>query len=176
MLQFSSPGKGAVRVSGGARGLSVYSAKSLGDKDLILMSKPEETPSGDRLSWPGEYDVAGITLKGIGHNGGEQVSWLAVCEGMRMAFPSRPLVEMNDAELQQLGDVHVLVVPAEDAKKVQKLVEDVDPRVLILIEGDKGIDAEVLRVCGATGKEQVRDYKLKGSLPVEGREVVVLTA
>lgn len=174
MLQLTSPGKGACRVTGGTRGVSVFSAKPLGDKDLLLQSKPEEVPGKDILSWPGEYDVGGVTLRGIGHEEGQQVSWLAVVDGIRIAFPSRPLHEWSDSDLQMLGDVHVLVAPAEEPKKVQKLIEDLDPRILVLIEGEKGIDAEVLRVCGAVGKEQVSEYKVKGSLPVEGREVVVL--
>ncbi len=174
MLQFTPAANGSCRITGGSRGISVYSPKPLGDKDLVLASVPAETPAGDMLSWPGEYDVAGVTLRGIGHDEGKQVSWIAVVDGMRIALPSRPLKEWNDAELQIAGDVHVMMVAAEDAKKVQKLLEDIDPRVLILLEGEKGFDPEVMKACGAVGKEQVNEYKLKGSLPAEGREVVVL--
>lgn len=173
MIQFQSPSKGGCRISGGARALSVYLPKPAAN-DLILLSTPEESHSKDTFSWPGEYDIAGVTLRGIGHGEGSQVSWLAVIDGVRIALPSRPLTEWTDHELEQIGDVHVLVVPAEDAKKVQKLIDDIDPRVLILVEGDKGFDPEVVKICGATGKEQVGDFKLKGSLPAEGREVVVL--
>lgn len=176
MLQFVSPAKGVCRITGAARGLSVFAAKPVDGKDLLLLSTPEETPGTERLSWPGEYDVAGITLRGMSHQDGKQVSWLAVADGYRIALPSSPLPEWTDKDLEHLGDVHVLVVPAEDAKRVQKMVDDIDPRVLVLIEGSKGIDPEVLRVCGAVGKEQVTDYKLKGALPAEGREIVVLTA
>lgn len=176
MLQFVSPGKGACRITGAACGITAYAAKAVDAKDLLLLSKPEETPAADKLSWPGEYDVAGVTLRGIGHGEGDQVSWLAVADGYRIALPSRPLPEFTDAELEHLGDVHVLVVAAEDPKKVQKMLEDIDPRILILIEGEKGIDPEVLRTCGAVGKEHVSEYKLKGSMPAEGREIVVLTA
>lgn len=176
MLQFSAAGKGTCRVTGTDRGLSVYAAKPADAKDLLLLSAPEEKPAEGRLSWPGEYDVAGVSLRGVGHKEGEQVSWLVNADGHRLYFPSKPLADLTDAQLQHIGDIDVLVVPAEDAKKVQKLVDDLDPRVLLLIEGDKGVDAEVLKVCGAVGKEQVTEYKLKGSLPAEGREVVVLTA
>jgi hypothetical protein len=34
---------------------------------------------------------------------------------------------------------------------------------------------EVLKICGAVGKEAVDEYKVK-SLPAEGREVVILKA
>lgn len=176
MIQLNSPSKGVCRITGSPRGVSVYSKKPLGEKDLLLISDPEDVPGKDILSWPGEYDVGGVTLRGIGHNEGKQVSWLAVVDGVRLAFPSTPLHDWTDEELQALGDVHVLVIPAEDAKKVQKLLEDLDPRILVLIEGEKGIDSEVLKICGAVGKEQVSEYKIKGSLPAEGREVVVLAS
>ena len=47
----------------------------------------------------------------------------------------------------------------------------------MLVAGADGkISADVLKVTGAVGKETVSEHKLKGSLPQEGRDVVVLQA
>ena len=59
-------------------------------------------------------------------------------------------------------------------KASQKLLEDVDPRMLILVPSEKGkMDPEVIKACGAQGKELVDELKVKGSFSAEGREVVV---
>ncbi len=174
MLLCTALKNGGIRATAGARGVTAYADKAQGD-DLLLMSTPEEQPVADHMSWPGEYDKAGITLRGISHDEGQKVSWLAVVDGIRIAFPVTPSREWTDHEIEQLGDIHVLVAIADDAKKVQKLLDDIDPRVLILLPADKGFDGEVVKACGAVGKEVVSEFKLKG-LPAEGREVVMLAA
>lgn len=170
MLTFTFS-SGVLRIAGGSRGLTVYAPKPAQAEDLLLQSIPEETPSNGIVSWPGEYDISGITLRGIGHDEGKQVSFLAVIDGMRCAFPSAPITEWTDADLEHLGDVDVLVLPDGDAKKIQHLVDEIDPRVLILLPGEHS--AETLRTVGAQDKEAVSEYKLK-SLPQDGRDVVVM--
>lgn len=144
------------------------------DGAINLISSPQEFPSREMLSWPGEYDVAGISVRGIGHQEGQRISYVADIDGTRIAFPCAPLEEWEEIDVEHLGDVHVLVLPAEDVKKCQKLLDEVDPRVLIVVPGSDGsLHPDVLKACGAADKEHVSEYKLKGSLPQEGREVVV---
>ena len=90
-----------------------------------------------------------------------------------VTFLSSPLGEWSDADIAYLGNVDLLVLPGEHAKMVQKLLDVVDPRLLFLLPSKDGIDRDVLKVCGVEGKEHVTEYKLKGALPAEGREVVV---
>ena len=97
-------------------------------------------------------------------------------DNIRCGFVSSPMQEFTEADEEIIGDLDVLVVPAEDVKKVQKLVEDVDPRVVIPINtGDEKIFREVVAVCGGKEVEEVSEVKLKkSSLPTESREVYVL--
>lgn len=142
---------------------------------MTLLAHPEEEPQAGVISWPGEYDFSGIFIRGIGHEEGRQVSFIVDAEGVRFAFLSTPLHKLNDIELEQIGDIDVLCVPADDVKMAQELVDAVDPRVLIpLPTKDEKTYRELLKIFGAVGKEEVEEYKLKGSLPAEGREVVVL--
>jgi hypothetical protein len=174
MLTFTSLGSGTLRCVGAAKPFVVFPPKADG-KELQLMAVPDESPSHDVLSWPGEYDRGGITVKGIGHGDGQQVSFLVEAEGMRCAFPSTPLKEWAEADIEKLGDVHVLLLPGDgDLKIAQKLLDDVDPRIVFLVPGKDGsIHADLLKACGAMNSEPVSEYKLKGSLPTEAREVVV---
>ena len=176
VLTFTSLGGHSLRITGGQKAVSVFPGKNA-EGDMNLLPSPQEEGPDNAISWPGEYDVAGITVRGIGHGEGQQVSYLIEDDGTRCAFPCSPLLEWSEEDIERLGDVHVLALPAENSKVVQKLLDEVDPRVLLLVPGKDGkLDSDVLKVCGAVGKEQVSEYKLKGSLPAEGREVVVFAS
>lgn len=170
---FTSLGGITLKCSGGPRPFIVFPKKPE-EGTLCLLPSPEETPHKDRLSWPGEYDIAGITVKGIGQQEGQKVSYVVDVDDVRIAFPASPLEEWTDEDVEKMGDVHVLVLPAEDVKKCQTLLDEVDPRVLFIIPAPDGsLHPDVLKACGAVDKEHVSEYKLKGSFPAEGREVVV---
>lgn len=174
MLTFSALSGSGFRLVGAGRNVTVFADKAADAKDLLLQSTPEETPTDGVLSWPGEYDRSGIAIKGIGQEDGQHVSFVMMADDVRVAAVAGPVKDWSKSEIEKLGEVAVLVIPAEDAKKVQAVVDEVDPRVLILVPGPKGaIENDVLKAVGALGKEQVAEYKLKG-MPQEGREVVVL--
>jgi len=179
MLTFTYLGGTAVQVVNGKKTLIVNAEKGSQSKDdtVVLLGHPEEEPSKGTISWPGEYDIAGIAIRGIGHEEGANVSYVLTASGVRCAFLHSPLHDWNDDELELLGDVDVLCIPSDDPKIIQKLVDEIDPRVLIPLDtGGAEKYAEALKVSGAAGKEAEDKYELKGSLPVEGREVVVLNA
>jgi len=127
------------------------------------------------ISWPGEYDVGGIAIRGIGHDEGQRVSYVIDDGKVRTAFLSTPLHEWTDNNLELLGDVDILCIPADDAKIAQKLIDEIDPRVLVpLPTKDEKTFVELLKIVGAQDKEIEKEYKLKGGLPAEGRDVVIL--
>ena len=142
---------------------------------ISLLGAPEEEVKPGVVSWPGEYDINGIAVRGIGHDEGQRVSYVIDDGKVRIAFLSTPLHEWEGHNLELLGDVDVLCIPADDAKIAQKLIDEVDPRVLIpLPTKDEKTFVELLKVVGAQDKEIEKEYKLKGSLPAEGREIVIL--
>lgn len=143
-----------------------------GKTTLVLRSIPAEADEEGIVSWPGEYNQMGVSLKGIGQAEGQQVSFLVDAEDVRVLFLSEPIADWADNELELVGDIDVLVAPVTDSKILQKLVDEFDPRILILLPS-KGATETVLKTLGAKG-DSVKEYKLKGALPAEGREVVVL--
>ena len=176
MITFTSLGGNALRLDHGTGALLVFADEEKPqDETLIMRSTPEESPTKGILSWPGEYDFDGVAIMGIGHEEGRLISYVVSVNGVRCAFLCSPLQEWADHELELLGDVDVLCIPSDDPKILQKLVDEIDPRVLIPLKtgGDEKY-TEALKICGAIGVEQVSEYILKGALPAEGREVVVL--
>ncbi|MBI1812241.1 hypothetical protein HYR82_00470 [Candidatus Peregrinibacteria bacterium] len=175
MLTFTSLGGAALRITGAGKTLTAFpkdAAVSAKDDVLVLLAVPEEEPSIGVLSWPGEYNHAGITIRGIGHNEGQQVSYVVDADDVRVALLSSPLQDWTDPQIESVGDIDALVLPADEAKIAHKLIDEFDPRVLLLTLTGKESDA-VLKSIGGTA-QRLAEYKLKGQLPAEGREVVVL--
>lgn len=145
------------------------------DADLTLLVSPEDEVTKGVISWPGEYDVGGLAVRGIGHEEGQKVSYVLDNGTVRIAFISTPLHAWSDYNMELLGDIDIMCLPADDAKLAQKFIDDVDPRVLIpLPTKDETTFTELLKAIGAQGKEIEKEYKSKGGLPAEGREVVIL--
>ena len=160
MITITSAGGQAIKVANGKQSFVVFPEKEVKDA-MALLSAPEETPSEATRSWPGEYDHGGVAYRGIGHDEGGKVSWVAEIDGVRCGFIPAPLHEWSDHELELMGDLDVLAVAAEDAKTVQKILDEVDPRVLIPLPTiDKDAFDEVLKVAGAKEKETVSEYKI----------------
>lgn len=142
---------------------------------LVLLSQPEEGDCENVISWPGEYDDDGISIRALAR-GSDQMNYIVTVEGVRLGFLSSPLPEFTEEDEEIIGDLDVLVLPAEDPKKAQKLVEDIDPRIVIPLKMTDGkIFTDVLAACGGKEAAEVEELKLKqGSLPSETREVYVL--
>ncbi|HLD63460.1 MAG TPA: MBL fold metallo-hydrolase [Candidatus Peribacteraceae bacterium] len=174
MLTFTALGPTTVRLQHPEGGLVVFPTTKGKSEDLQLREKPDDEPAKGTVSWPGEYDIKGVAIRGIGHDEGAIVSYAVNVDGTRCAFLSSPLRDWSDHELELLGDIDVLAIPTGDPKIFQKLVDEIDPRVLIPLTAEGGKQAECLKISGAQGVEAVKEYKIKGGLPTEGREVVLL--
>lgn len=174
MLTFSALSPSSFRLAGGQTPVTVFPEGVAKGKDgIALHSVPAESEIQGVLSWPGEYNLGGVSVKGIGHDDGKQVSYVADVDGVRCLFLSAPVKDWTDKQIEAVGDIAVLVLPATDAKLTQKLVDEFDPRVLVILPGtEKGTLSALEKVIGV--KERTSEYKLKGTLPAEGREVVVL--
>ena len=175
MITFSSHGGLSVECVLDKTTLIAFPQNKDAKADIVLLGELEDEPTHERISWPGEYDISGIAIRGIGHDEGQRVSFAVDMDGVRIGFLASPLHDWSDHELELLGNIDILCFPADDPKLAQKLIDNIDPRVLIpLSNGDAKMYEEVLKVSGAQGKTPEAEYKLKGSLPQEGREVVVL--
>ena len=178
MISFSTTGNNTINLTIDKQDFLVFPDKDGAvDGKRVLLDHPEEEPSEGVISWPGEYDIGGVAILGIGHDEGAHVSFALEWNSIRLGFLCSPLHNMTDHELELLGDIDVLFIPSDDPKIVQKLIDEIDPRVLCpLPTGGADKYTEVLKIAGAQNIEAVDEYKLKGALPAEGREVVILSA
>lgn len=175
MITIHSLGGKTIRCDIDGREIVAFAGKEVEGAKISLLATPEDDVKSGVISWPGEYDIDGIAVRGIGHEEGKRVSFVIDNSRVRIAFMASPLHDWKSHELELLGDVDILCIPADDAKIAQKIIDEVDPRVLIpLPTTDEKTFVEILKAVGAHGKEIESEYKLKGNLPAEGREVIIL--
>ena len=175
MITFSSSDGAACMVESDSAKFAVFPAKIPKDT-WCLLSHPEEDLTNKKIvSWPGEYDFEGVTVRAVGQEAGKQVSYACHTENIRIAFVDTPVLDWTDTEIEKLGDVDVLVIAADNPKKITPFLEAVDPRVIILFNVKGGDLAGTAKACGATSVEPVSEFKVKPStLPSDSRQVIVL--
>lgn len=175
MITIHSLGGKTIRCDMNGREIVAFAGKKVDGAKISLLATPADEVEAGVISWPGEYDIDGIAIRGIGHDEGQRVSFVVDDSKTRVAFLSTPLHDWAGHELELLGDVDILCIPADDSKIAQKIIDEVDPRVLIpLPTKDEATFTDLLKSVGAQGKEIEAEYKLKGGLPAEGREIVIL--
>lgn len=174
MITFSASKNAVCEVTGPEISFLVFPKAAVKDQ-WVLLSHPEENLQPKTVSWPGEYDIGGMIMRGVGQKDGQQVSYSCEQEGMRFAFIDAPILDWSDSEVEGLGNIDILVVAAGDAKKLSTLVEAIDPRVIMLFPVAGGDTAAAAKACGASNVETVSELKLKHSaLPQDNRQVVIL--
>lgn len=146
--------------------------------------KHERVEGALMVDWPGEYDKAGYSFKGVESLGKDSnniaysftfpegnVAWV----GEMSEYPSEKFIE-------ELGEVHVLLVPVGggdvlNAKYAFRLVEALEPMVVIPVcYGDKreGLSA-FLKEMDVKHPEAQKSYDFKRSaLSLDNMELVLL--
>lgn len=152
------------------------------------------------IAGPGEYEIKEVFIQGIpafhdssqGKERGRVTIYTIEAEGMRLCHLSDlGQKELTPEQLQKIGDVDILMVPVGgrftiSAKEAQRVISQVDPRVVIpmhyqipklkLSSGAKldGAD-KFLKLMGQ--KQVPAQPKLlikRKDLPQEGRKIIVL--
>jgi hypothetical protein len=175
MMTFSSSKDAACQVKTDTATFDVFPEKAAKDTWALLSHPDEELKNKKAVSWPGEYDFEGVTVRAVGQEEGKQVSFACNTGSIRSAFVDTPVLEWSDPEIEKLGDIDVLVIAADNPKKVTAFVEAIDPRVVILFETKSGDLAGTAKALGVTSVTPVSEFKVKpGSLPSDSRQIVVL--
>lgn len=119
--------------------------------DVVLLSEEKLKFNHDLVfDWPGEYETKGVGVRGLSFdkkNGEKTTVFIMEMAGMRVCHLGRMDRVLDDSEVSQLGDIDVLTIPVGgkdvlDAKSAHKIIESVDPRMVIPIHfslpGDEG--------------------------------------
>ncbi len=88
------------------------------------------------LDWPGEFEVSDVAIVSIAPNGEGSNIFTFALDGIRICHLGHLAQELSDEILDQIGDVDVLLLPVVggivvDGKTAQKVMEAIEPRVVI---------------------------------------------
>lgn len=179
--------------------LAELGAKSvLKPDDVALFSgtHPETSVSRLTLDGPGEYEVADISIIGVAARAhvDEPGSLAAtmfklIAADQNILFTGHIYPELNDAQLEKIGSVDILVVPVGghgytvDAVGALKLIKEIEPKLVIpTYYADKALKfpvppaelSDVLKELGMEPKEAVPKLRLKPGELNDITQLVVL--
>lgn len=144
--------------------------------DLLLFTAPTDEKTDVRsFSSPGEYEVLGCMVDGIVINQGN-TAYSLVVDDVHVSYAINLEGTLSDEQIERMDGVDVLIISVVDdkAEVMNKIITQIEPRVLIpLVQNE----AELAKIKAEFGKdvEAVERYKVsKKDLPTDSQELVIL--
>lgn len=178
--------------------LAELGAKSILKPDDVALytgAAPQPTTARLTIVGPGEYEVSDISIMGVparahmdeaGHNA---TMFKLIVGDQSVLFTGHIYPELNEAQMEAIGRVDVMVVPVGgngytiDPVGALKLIKEVEPKLVIPTHyADKALKfpmpqqdlATALKELGMEPKETVSKLKLKGSELSDLTQLVIL--
>ena len=140
------------------------------------------------LDWPGEFEASDVAIEAIRPEGENSSIFIFAIDGIKICHLGFLTHELHDDVLDHIGDVDILMVPVGggsvlDAKTAQKVVEAIEPRIVIPMLYNatettldiKGAE-DFLKALGKMGQETVDKYSVaaRANLPEGSMGFVVM--
>lgn len=144
--------------------------------DLLLYSSPTEQKTDTRaFSGPGEYEVMGCMVDGI-PVAESNTAYSLVVDDIHVSYAIDLEGTLTDDQIERMDGVDVLIISVKDdkAELMNKIITQIEPRVLIPLVKDAG---ELAKIKAEFGKdvEATEKYKVnKKDLPEDSQELVIL--
>lgn len=126
---------------------------------------------------PGEYERRGVSVQGITLEGELRPVYIVHAEEMTLCYPDGLNRELDEEIAKLIGDIDILFVPLGEKnsmllKQSQKLISDIDPRVVIPMLYS---DIEQFKSAEGITDGEIDQLKIKkAELPVEERKFFIL--
>ncbi len=154
--------------------------------NVVLFTK-QDSESGIKdakiLSWPGEYEVSNVSIEAIPSVPPQDKPiniFTFAIDNIRICSLGTLSTDITEAMFERIGDIDILIVPVGskdvlNTKQAQTIVEEIDPRVVIL-SCYEGAPSEFLKAVGKTDLSPKDKFsvKLKSELPEATTEFVLL--
>lgn len=205
-MEIEYKGATAITIKSGSSVNVVVDPKlsSVGLKDLKVADTIELATDTDLaidndqkilISGAGEYEVSGVSIKGVSvprfkdTTGRKVTAYRLEVGGVRVAILGHIQEVLDEAQLEEIGVVDILVVPVGgnnytlDAHSAAKIVNQIDPRIIIPVHyNDKAVKYDVaqddlagfLKELSAQEHEVVDKLKVKNGVIPAARTVYEL--
>ncbi len=188
---FTIKGKDATIVTDPFEGLGTKLPKL--KADIVSLSGEGETAEVEGepkvLNWPGEFEVSNVAIEAISPLGEDLNMFIFALDGIKICHLSYLSHELPEELINQIGEVDILMVPVGgsevlDGKTAQKVVEAIEPRVVIPMlfaatetKMNIGGASEFLKAMGKSDTAPVEKFTISGrsGLPEDRMEFVLLS-
>ena len=108
--------------------------------NIVSLSEEGEKESVDGepkiLDWPGEFEASGVAIEALIPEGEQSSVFIFALDGIKICHLGHMARELHDDVIDHIGDVDILLIPVGggsvmDGKTAQKVVEAIEPRVVI---------------------------------------------
>ncbi len=164
-------GKGAEFPAPRFEARMVFFTDQKASQDISIAGEPRI------FALPGEYEAGGISFVGFQANGA--TPFLVEWEGIRSLFlGTLSDIKTADAIIDFAGTVDILyLVPSGQSQALQKIVDNIDPRIIVPLMGDgvskNAFDSFIKELGEKPEKMDKLTIKKKG-LPAEGQRIIIL--
>lgn len=154
----------------------VINPKGEAKADLLLYTAPTDSQSETRsFSSPGEYEVMGCMVDGVAI-AEDNTAYSLVVDDIHVSYAIDLDGNLSDDQIERMDGVDILIISVKDDKSeiMNKIITQIEPRVLIPLVEDA---AELAKIKAEFGKdtEAVERYKVtKKDLPTDSQELVIL--
>lgn len=145
------------------------------------------------LTWPGEYEVAGIAITALKVAGtadskksspSKAMMYSFDADGLKVCYISNFTAPISEELMESIGDVDVLIVPLNgNLEEIHKVIEEIEPRIVIPVgystpglKADAGDLDTFLKKTGTQGVTPSDKFSVGGrsELPQEKTEYKIL--
>jgi hypothetical protein len=154
-------------------------------KTLSSSASPEILPPGNLIDSAGEFDVSGVSVKGIqikkesAEKFVKTVFSVSGIEDLRLCFLGH-LTEIIDSEvIEKIGAVDILFLPVGNPPFLSvedsvKIIKQISPKIIIPSFHGKNVSAEFLKNLGQESSVEEKLVLKSKDLPERGMKVVAL--
>jgi len=165
----------SIRLAGKKATISINPEKDT-KADVSLFTDPEALQGDFKAFYgPGEYEVLGSMLDGI-EISPDNTCYSVVIDDIHVTYAINMTEIFSDAQQDRMGGVDILIVSVKDDKSelIDKIITQVEPRILIpIIENE----VELAKIKAEFGKnvEPIDKLKIaKKDLPTDTQQLVLL--
>ena len=154
--------------------------------NIVLFTK-QDSESGIKdakvLNWPGEYEVSNVSIEAIPNVPPQDKPiniFVFSIDSIRVCSLGTLSTDLTEAIFETIGDIDILIIPVGskevlNTKQAQTIIEEIDPRVVIL-SCYEGAPSEFLKAVGKTDLSPKDKFsvKSKSELPEDKTEFLLL--
>ncbi len=186
-MEITCYGNTSFYIKGKKASLALNPVKAMPSASIALYSiSPHEVSEAKHvIDWPGEYEVSEVFLTGTEVPFGDKktILYSFILDEMKVLYLPNLDHMLSEEVMEKIGDADIVLLPVGgngvfDAKMAAKMVEEVDPKVVIPMQHSEGGFEPVssfLKEVGKTGLGSEPSVLLeKSKLPIDATEFHVL--